>query len=55
MLAKLTPTGQTEIAKSLHQVASMIRHRSLIMLFSDLLADEEPIRKAFHRLTARRA
>lgn len=50
MLAKLTPKGQTEIAKSLHQVASMIRHRSLVMLFSDLLADPEPIMKAFHRL-----
>lgn len=50
VLAKLTPKGQTEIAKSLHQVASMIRHRSLIMLFSDLLADEDPVRKALHRL-----
>lgn len=50
LLAKLTPAGQTEIAKSLHQVASMIRHRSLVMLFSDLLADPEPIYKALHRL-----
>ncbi len=50
LLAKLKPTGETEIAKSLHQVASMIRHRSLIMIFSDLLADTEPILKALHRL-----
>lgn len=49
LLAKLTPRGTTEIAKSLHQVASMIRHRSLIMLFSDLLTDVEPVLKAFHR------
>jgi uncharacterized protein (DUF58 family) len=49
LLAKLTPQGTTEIAKSLHQVASMLRHRSLVMLFSDLLADPEPIQKAFHR------
>ncbi len=50
ILAKLKPSGTTEIAKSLHQVASMIRHRSLIMLFSDLLADEDPVLKALHRL-----
>ena len=35
---------------SLHQVASMIRARSLVMLFSDLLADPEPILRALHRL-----
>jgi uncharacterized protein (DUF58 family) len=50
LLARLAPTGETEIAKSLHQVAGMIRHKSLIMLFSDLLGDFEPIQKALHRL-----
>lgn len=50
MLAKLKPTGETEIAKSLHQVAGMIRHKSLIMIFSDLLGDAAPIYKALHRL-----
>jgi uncharacterized protein (DUF58 family) len=50
MLAGLKPTGETEIAKSLHQVASMIRHRSLVMIFSDLLGDAVPIYKALHRL-----
>jgi uncharacterized protein (DUF58 family) len=50
LLARLQPKGETEIAKSLHQVAGMIRHRSLVMLFSDLLADPEPIQKALHRL-----
>ncbi len=49
-LAKLSPKGETEIAKSLHQVAGMIRHRSLVMIFSDLLADAEPIHRALHRL-----
>jgi uncharacterized protein (DUF58 family) len=49
LLARLRPTGETNIAKSLHQVASMIRHRSLVMLFSDLLGDPEPIQKALHR------
>jgi uncharacterized protein (DUF58 family) len=50
LLAKLQPSGTTDIEASLHQVASMIRHRSLVMVFSDLLADFEPIRRALHRL-----
>jgi uncharacterized protein (DUF58 family) len=50
LLAKLSPQGETAIAKSLHQVASMIRHRSLVMLFSDLLGDADPIHRALHRL-----
>lgn len=50
LLARLTPRGETQIAQSLHQVAGMLRHRSLIMLFSDLLADPEPIQRALHRL-----
>ena len=50
LLAKLEPSGVTEIAKSLHQLAGMIRHKSLIMIFSDLLAEPEPIYKALHRL-----
>ena len=55
LLAKLRPTGKTEIAKSLIQIAAMLRHRSLVMLFSDLLADPEPIMHALHRLRHRRA
>jgi uncharacterized protein (DUF58 family) len=50
LLSRLKPAGETEIARSLHQVAGMIRHRSMIMLFSDLLGDFEPIQKALHRL-----
>jgi uncharacterized protein (DUF58 family) len=50
LLAGLTPQGQTDIPASLHQLASMIRHRSLVMLFTDLLADPEPILLALHRL-----
>jgi uncharacterized protein (DUF58 family) len=50
LLAKLKPTGKTDIAKSLIQIAAMLRHRSLVMLFSDLLADPEPIMHALHRL-----
>jgi uncharacterized protein (DUF58 family) len=49
LLARLQPSGETAIAKSLHQVASMIRHRGLVLLFSDLLGDPEPIQRALHR------
>ncbi len=47
LLARLQPSGTTDIEASLHQVASMIRHRSLVMVFSDLLADFEPIRRRY--------
>src|SRR5262245_5822194 len=50
LLAKLQPSGETDVARSLHQLASMVRHRSLIMLFSDLLGESEPVLKALHRL-----
>jgi uncharacterized protein (DUF58 family) len=49
LLARLKPAGETAIATSLHQVASMIRHRSLVMIFSDLLGDTDPILHALHR------
>lgn len=50
LLANLRPQGKTEIAKSLVQIAAMLKHRSLVMLFSDLLADPDPIIRALHRL-----
>jgi len=50
LLSKLEPVGETEIAKCLIQIAAMLRHRSLVMLFSDLLADPEPVLKAMRRL-----
>ncbi len=53
LLAKLKPAGTTNFEASLNQVASMIRHRGLVMLFSDLLADPESILRAIHRLRFR--
>jgi uncharacterized protein (DUF58 family) len=50
LLAKLKPEGTTEIEASLHQVAGMLRHRSLVMVFSDLLGDAEAVLRAVHRL-----
>jgi len=50
MLARLRPSGTTDLAGSLQQIAAMVRHRSLIMLFSDLLADPDPVIRGLHRL-----
>jgi uncharacterized protein (DUF58 family) len=50
LLSNLKPTGQTDIATSLAQIAAMLRHKSLLMVFSDLLVDPAPVTKALHRL-----
>jgi len=50
LLAKLKPSGKTAIAKSIMQIAAMLRHRSLVMLFTDLLAEPDPILRALRRL-----
>lgn len=50
LLSKLKPEGQTDFQNSLFQFAAMLRHRSLIMLFTDLLADDDAIFKSLHRL-----
>jgi uncharacterized protein (DUF58 family) len=50
LLAKLRPAGVTDIDNSLHQFAGMLRHKSLVMIFSDLLAEPDPIYRALYRL-----
>jgi uncharacterized protein (DUF58 family) len=50
LLAKLRPSGQTDIATSLTQIAAMLKHRSLVMVFSDLFADPEGVITALRRL-----
>lgn len=50
LLANLKPEGETDVAHSLTQLAAMLRHASLVMVFSDLLAEPEPILQALHRL-----
>ncbi len=50
LLAKAQPVGQTEIAKNLQRVAAMVQHRSLLMLFSDLLTDPEPVIQSLRQL-----
>src|SRR6195256_3971282 len=53
VLANLRPTGQTDIAACLHQLAAMIRNKGLVMLFSDLLTDPGPVLESLHHLRHR--
>jgi uncharacterized protein (DUF58 family) len=53
VLANLQPTGQTDIAACLHQLAAMVRGKSLIMVFSDLLVDPAPVIQSLHHLRHR--
>lgn len=50
ILARLKPRAGTDVAHSLNQLAAMLKHSSLIMLFSDLLVDPEPVISALRRL-----
>jgi uncharacterized protein (DUF58 family) len=50
LLAKLQPTGRTDAGRSLEQLAAMLKHASLIMIFSDLLSDMDSIISALRRL-----
>ena len=51
--ARLKPAGTADIGASLVQTAAMLRHQSLIMLFSDLLADPESILAGLARMRHR--
>ncbi len=53
VLQRCKPTGTTNIAGNLRRVGSMIRHRSLMMLISDLLADPDEIIDAIRMLRFR--
>lgn len=53
LLARLQPTGKTDLGTCLTQIAAMLRHRSLVMLFSDLLGDPEQVIHALRRLRHR--
>ena len=50
LLARLKPSGETDIAQSLVQIAAMLKHRSLVMIFSDLLGEPEPVIRALRVL-----
>lgn len=49
-LANLKPTGETDVAAALVQLAGMLKRQSLVMIFSDLLGDPEETLRAIYRL-----
>jgi uncharacterized protein (DUF58 family) len=53
LLANLKPKGKTDVAHALSQLGAMVRSKSLIMLFSDLLSDPAPIMQSLHALRHR--
>lgn len=50
LLARAKPEGTTDLAKALAQISAMLRQRSLVMIFTDLLVDVPPVVQALHRL-----
>ncbi|HAU38219.1 MAG TPA: DUF58 domain-containing protein [Phycisphaerales bacterium] len=52
-LARTKPAGKTHLAECIHDIASRIRKRGLIILLSDLLADPEDVLSALHHLKFR--
>jgi uncharacterized protein (DUF58 family) len=50
VLANLKPSGATDIANCLHQLTAMIRSKSLVMIFSDLLTEPKAVLQALHHL-----
>ena len=50
LLAKIKPAGKTDLAHALQQIAAMLRQRSLVMIFSDLLVDPDGVIQSLHRL-----
>ncbi|MEW4455426.1 DUF58 domain-containing protein [Bremerella sp. JC817] len=53
LLANLKPTGETDIGHSLSQLAAMLKQRSVVMIFSDLLAEPDEVMRALYQLRHR--
>src|SRR5216683_172399 len=53
VLANLKPSGPTDVSQCLHQLAAMIRTKSLVILFSDLLTDPPKVLESLHHLRHR--
>jgi len=50
LLSKIKPEGTTEFKNSMTQLAAMLKNRSLVMVFSDFLVDEQETVDALYRL-----
>ncbi len=49
-LTRLKVVGKTDLAGSVMQLAAMLKHRGLVMVFSDLLTEEEPMLRSLRNL-----
>ena len=49
-LSRLEPAGETNLSENLSRICAMLSHRSLVMVFSDLLGDPEPVYASLARL-----
>lgn len=49
-LTNLKVSGKTDLAGSIMQLAAMLKQRGLVMIFSDLLSEEEPMLRALRNL-----
>lgn len=50
LLARLKPVGKTNVAASLAQLTAMLKHESLVMLFSDLMDEPDDVIRALRGL-----
>jgi uncharacterized protein (DUF58 family) len=50
MLSNLEPDGKTDFRQSIEQLASMLKTKSLVMIFSDFLVNEDETLDALYRL-----
>jgi uncharacterized protein (DUF58 family) len=50
LLSRLKPRETTDVAHSLNQLAAMLSHSSLVIVFSDLLTEPEPALASLRRL-----
>ena len=50
LLSNLEPSGTTDFRQSLGQLGSMLKHRSLVMIFSDLLVEPDALTDSLFRL-----
>jgi uncharacterized protein (DUF58 family) len=50
LLAKLRPAGETDFASSMKRASGMLRHRHLIMVFSDLLSEPDDVVRGLRHL-----
>ena len=50
LLARLQPSGVTDVAYSVNQLAAMLKHQSLVMMMTDLLADTDEVFRALSKL-----